>query len=104
MVIDTSIGQQSFSPTSWLESRVEGKRRWCMVADAPEMQCKYTGAKGALVRLELLRLDSVWRQWMRGYMHQSGYNLVVAPGACWALIVANGGASHCGHVVETMIA
>ena len=41
MVIDTSIGQQSFSPTSWLESRVEGKRRWCMVADAPEMQDKF---------------------------------------------------------------
>ena len=42
--------------------------------------------------------------WMRGYIHQSGYNLVVAPKACWALIVANGGASHCGHVVETMVA
>ena len=36
--------------------------------------------------------------WMRGYVHQSGYNLVVAPAACWVLIVVNGGASHCGHV------
>ena len=36
--------------------------------------------------------------WMRGYMHQSGYNLMVAPAACWVLIVVNGGASHCGHV------
>ena len=27
MPIDTSVGQQSFSPTSWLESRFEGVRR-----------------------------------------------------------------------------
>ena len=73
-IIDTSIGQQSFSPTSWLESRVEGKRRWCMVADAPEVN----GSTGA----HCLHGPC---SWLQSYL--SGWRAIRAPCGCEAICI-----------------